>query len=780
MFHGGDYMKKWIRNSIAAIACLSTLGLSACSLSSPDKTGGGDPIVSSFGTVALVEYVDNNTKFTDYNGEQHTYQEIVDRQLTAMAQDIATRLWTIYGDGSTAPHQIITDTLNNEDFLTIAADDVVVKNTYQYYDDNQLVVDSEGNPKKTAINLSQDETGGNPTEIYQLPGVGPVTDVSGNIYLDLTGPDELGYVQATDIGSITDQNPYKAYNHYYYEKEIGEGKPKKGYGVIFKNNQASLFNNLSNLLFTMNEKINNQAGNSTIAHEDIEDTKDYQYNLRNVLNFKDSINGGPRWAVVAKWNDGTITDENVAEGGVNAGQDPRSDDYYQFFFYFNKDNLNKTDFEAEVKSSFQKEAGEAFKPEIDHLIITEQPAWAIQNALPTDQKIDEISDLTAILKRYLASIVHSRGNEDVYLHEDVTTDDHYNAYIGSINYTANWIDLYYKDIFQVIKENIIGKDLWGENNDLAKGAYLQQLSDDLYEMVSEYSEKLDYNEDYYYKLKQPSFVYDIENSKHIKEYCDFMTNHSNISWTNFDSFLIEYLTARNYQGYDLLVPTLLRNCAEHTFVGEESEPAIQGDRWFVSSKSGMSVYDSPDNFTGDNVEIKPAKNYKSVLFFAKEATDLTKYSIMVFFGNVQQAFAVRPMITLVNGNGVTKEITTLTTEDYTLSGTKDTEYVDGNKETGKYIVKADHEYTGYEEASFIIEFNKGSIVGPGSYTPTLNPTIADNDWVLQTSKKGDKVDSVDTILNAYNYIQISFEQFDLNGNAIQSNVPYGFVLDIVD
>lgn len=733
-------MKKWLRNITMGLSMTCMLGLTACAYT-PGEGQNGSPIVSPFGKVALMEYVDNATKFVDYDNATHEYSKIVDRQLTAMAEDIAGRLYTIYGGGTSGDSIVIQNSANptSVPFLTTNIAQVVTGDV----------------PVK--VTLADGEN------IYATSDTLNSISTTSPIYYDLEkvemGEHDLGYIQAKELGLITNDNAYKKYNHYYFVDTESQSYLKPNYGVVFEANQASLFDNLSNLLYTMNE-INGQGTIEYTPHEKDDDP----YSLANVLNFKDSMNGGPRWAVVAK----LVKEDNPDD------PDDRSKDYYKFQFLYNKNNhKTKAEFEREIKNNIPD-----FDTTNDHIIIIEQPAWEITKSAT----ITDIEALTTILKKYLASIIASGGNSDIYLAEDVTSatsDDVYISRTQNINYTANWLDLYFTEILDVIKTNIIGKELW--NTDLGYGEYLQGLSDDCYKVTNE---KLlpDY-EDYFNNDRVPVFLYNIEDSPYVSDYLmviEHKQENESKDWKFIDLFLTEYLNARNYQGYDLLVSTLLRSCADHMVTSGEDETLEKSSRWFVSSKSGISVYDSPDDYAGDKVEIKPAKQYKSVLFFAKEATDLTEYSIMVFFGNVQQSFAVRPIITLVNGNGQEKEITILTTDDYTLSATTDKEYVDGNKETGKYIVRADNEYTGYDEASFIIEFNKGSIVGEGSYTSTPEPTIADNDWVLQSSYTNGKLTSVDTILDAYNYIQISFEQFDLSGNPVSSNIPFGFIITITN
>lgn len=786
-------MKKWLRNMTVALCLGGMLGLSACSLDYPDfGTNGTDtPIASSFGKVALVEYTDNTTTFLDYDGEHsYTYDKIVNRQLTAMAEDIASRLWTIYGDqnGNLAGSDnkiTIMDKLNSgKEFLNITLDGVVANNATKYIGDK-----ASG---KVSIKVGTD------SEIHWTQGGNFEDDLTNNVYYDTQVDSTTGEVTIKDLGN--GNTTYPKYNHYYIDET--DVNLSYHYGIVFQGNYASLFNNFSNILYHMNgehldadNKVTGTIENSPMPKGQNEDNN---YNLTNILNFKHTINGGPRWAVVAKWNDDEITDDNVVEGGVYAGQDPRSDDYYQFFFYFNEsynlniedkieNNILKKGFRTEVKEKYKSDSGVDFDQNHDQLIIIEQPAWEITK----HTSITKEEDLTNILKKYLASIIVSGGDSALYLKDDVTTDTNdaiYNNRVQNITYTANWLELYYDDILEVIKKNIIGDELWGEddpttklNNDSRKGAYLQGLSDDLYKFTTEnisniLNNKLNPNDYFIAKTNVPKFQYGIINSKYLTLFLKGVDH----SWFNFNQFLINYLTSRNYQAYDLLVPTLLRSCANHTYSttieGEEKET---GTRWYVSSKSGMTIYKSPDDFAGNNAEIKPARNYKSVIFFAKEATDLSKYSVMVFFGNVERAFAVRPIVTLVNGNGQTKEITTLGDDDYSISA-QDKEYLNGDKETGKYVVKADSDYTGYEEASFFIEFSKGSIVGPGSFTTTQNPTIVDNDWVLQVDRQDKKVNSVDTILNGYNYIQISFEQYDLSGNLLGEKVPYGVLIDIVD
>lgn len=765
--------------------CLgAVLGLSACSLEHPDPStnGSSTPIVSSFGKVALVEYVDNNTLFLDYDGEHsYTYDKIVDRQLTAMAEDITSRLWTVYGNQNNNITGItINDSLkNNNTFLTETISGIVVDNATKYF--------GEEESGKAPINVGKKE------DIKYTQGGSFEGTITKNVYYDVQVDSKSGNVTIKDFGDGNTE--YQKYNHYYIDEQKEENSSHKyHYGVVFEGNYASLFNNLSNLLYHMNNEYlaDTEEAKGTIVHTDLPKSgEENNYNLTNVLNFKDTINGGPRWAVVAKWNDGTIKDEDVIEGGAHEGEDPRSDDYYQFFFYFNSNNeyKNKADFETAVKAKFQQEneQHDSFNATFDQLIITEQPAWEIAKNTP----ITKQDQLTKVIKKYLASIIVAGGVDNLYLQDDVTsdtTDAIYNSRIQNITYTANWLELYYDDILNVIKQKIIGDELWG--SDAGYGSYLQGLSDDLYEMVVN-NPILDVIEVFWnQKLRIPLFEYFVDNTDYIEIFLDLLKNKqtSNIylvgedksqKWEYIKPFLTQYLIARNYQGYDLLVPTLLRSCAQHAYSSTQEGENVIENRWFVSSKSGMTVYSSPDDFAGNSAEIKPAKNYKSVIFFAKEATDLSKYSVMVFFGNVQQAFAVRPIITLVNGNGTTKNITTLTSEDYTISA-QDKEYLNGDKESGKYVVKADHEYTGYEEASFFIEFSRGNIVGPGSYAATSNPSIADNDWVLQPEYKGENLVSVDTILNGYNYIQISFEQYDLSGNLLTEKVPYGVLIDIVD
>ena len=733
--------RKWWRNILLSCGLVSVLGLTACSGSFTNNDGTTTDISTTFGKVALVEYTNPDTLFMDYNGQQYTYRQIVDRQITAMAEDIASRLWSVYG--TTHGQDIsIGDKLNGGVFLTETVKNLVVNQVMQSTADTNDV----RQPVSIAITLND----GSPYSVYATNNPQEPIDTSGlqTAYLDVT-LDEKGNVLSNSVTNTV--GAYEKYNHYYVAQN--NVTPSEYYGVILQNNQASLFNNLSNLLYTMNE-VMSDGQKGTIIHQDIDqDDVDYVYSLANVLNFSNSIEGGNRWSVLAKYYDNG-TSEPVGD------EDVTLDDYYLLEFSFGS---------IPTKTN-----------EKDKIITISQDAWQIVQDYPTtiDQNI-----LTTVLKKYIASIIASNGNEEVYLDLDVyssASDTAYDRTIDSINYTANWIDLYYEDILNVIKENVIGPTLW--NNDVKYGTYLQQLSDDLYEMVT--TQIISLPDYYYHETKNvPTFIYTIQDTTYIKEMVEMMDSvyadrGANNPYTkDLWNFLTQYLQARNYQGYELLIPSMIRSSANHTYAMESEAKS----RWYVSSKSAVTVYDSQDDFAGEDMEILPAKEYKSVLFFAKEAVDLTQdYNIWFFFGNVSQAFAVRPIITICSGTTSEQEITTLTMEDYTISEltASDSDFVGGDRTTGQYIVKTDDQYItdmGQDYAGFELELHKGSIASAGIYDATANPTIADNDWVLSRAD-----DSIDTILNAVNYIQISFEVFDLEGQPLEENIPFGFSIQVLN
>ena len=733
--------RKWWRNILLSCGLVSVLGLTACSGSFTNNDGTTTDISTTFGKVALVEYTNPDTLFMDYNGQQYTYRQIVDRQITAMAEDIASRLWSVYG--TTHGQDIsIGDKLNGGVFLTETVKNLVVNQVMQSTADTNDV----RQPVSIAITLND----GSPYSVYATNNPQEPIDTSGlqTAYLDVT-LDEKGNVLSNSVTNTV--GAYEKYNHYYVAQN--NVTPSEYYGVILQNNQASLFNNLSNLLYTMNE-VMSDGQKGTIIHQDIDqDDVDYVYSLANVLNFSNSIEGGNRWSVLAKYYDNG-TSEPVGD------EDVTLDDYYLLEFSFGS---------IPTKTN-----------EKDKIITISQDAWQIVQDYPTtiDQNI-----LTTVLKKYIASIIASNGNEEIYLDLDVyssASDTAYDRTIDSINYTANWIDLYYEDILNVIKENVIGPTLW--NNDVKYGTYLQQLSDDLYEMVT--TQIISLPDYYYHETKNvPTFIYTIQDTTYIKEMVEMMDSvyadrGANNPYTkDLWNFLTQYLQARNYQGYELLIPSMIRSSANHTYAMESEAKS----RWYVSSKSAVTVYDSQDDFAGEDMEILPAKEYKSVLFFAKEAVDLTQdYNIWFFFGNVSQAFAVRPIITICSGTTSEQEITTLTMEDYTISEltASDSDFVGGDRTTGQYIVKTDDQYItdmGQDYAGFELELHKGSIASAGIYDATANPTIADNDWVLSRAD-----DSIDTILNAVNYIQISFEVFDLEGQPLEENIPFGFSIQVLN
>ncbi len=733
--------RKWWRNILLSCGLVSVLGLTACSGSFTNNDGTTTDISTTFGKVALVEYTNPDTLFTDYNGQQYTYRQIVDRQITAMAEDIASRLWSVYG--TTHGQDIsIGDKLNGGVFLTETVKNLVVNQVMQSTTDTNDV----RQPVSIAIPLND----GSPYSVYATNNPQEPIDTSGlqTAYLDVT-LDEKGNVLSNSVTNTV--GAYEKYNHYYVAQN--NVTPSEYYGVILQNNQASLFNNLSNLLYTMNE-VMSDGQKGTIIHQDIDqEDNDYVYSLANVLNFSNSIEGGNRWSVLAKYYDNG-TSEPVGD------EDVTLDDYYLLEFSFGS---------IPTKTN-----------EKDKIITISQDAWQIVQDYPTtiDQNI-----LTTVLKKYIASIIASNGDEEVYLDLDVyssASDTAYDRTIDSINYTANWIDLYYEDILNVIKENVIGPTLW--NNDVKYGTYLQQLSDDLYEMVT--TQIISLPDYYYHETKNaPTFIYTIQNTTYITEMVEIMDSvyadrvANNPYTDDLWNFLTQYLQARNYQGYELLIPSMVRSGANHTYAMESETKS----RWYVSSKSAVTVYDSQDDFAGEDMEILPAKEYKSVLFFAKEAVDLTQdYNIWFFFGNVSQAFAVRPIITICSGTTSEQEITTLTMEDYTISEltASDSDFVGGDRTTGQYIVKTDDQYItdmGQDYAGFELELHKGSIASAGIYDATANSTIADNDWVLSRTE-----DSIDTILNAVNYIQISFEVFDLEGQPLEENIPFGFSIQVLN
>ena len=738
--------RKWWRNILLSCGLVSVLGLTACSGSFTNNDGTTTDISTTFGKVALVEYTNPNTLFTDYNGQQYTYRQIVDRQITAMAEDIASRLWSVYG--TTHGQDIsIGDKLNGGVFLTETVKNLVVNQVMQSTADTNDV----RQPVSIAITLNDE----GPYTVYATNNPQDPIDTSGlqTAYLDVT-LDEKGNVLSNSVTNTV--GAYEKYNHYYVAQN--NVTPSQYYGVILQNNQASLFNNLSNLLYTMNE-VMSDGQKGTIIHQDIDqDDVDYVYSLANVLNFSNSIEGGNRWSVYATYNDNG-TSEPVGD------EDVTLDDYYEFEFSF---GLVQTP-----------------SKENDKTLNISQDPWQIVQDYPTtiDQNI-----LTTVLKKYIASIIASNGDEEVYLDLDVyssASDTAYDRTIDSINYTANWIDLYYEDILNVIKGNIIGSTLW--DNDIQYGTYLQQLSDDLYDLVTRYQDNIEsVISNSYFDLdkEQPRFSYNIIDSDYIKTFLNigdksFYNQGENLAeiWGYIQPFLDQYLQARNYQGYELLIPSMIRSSANHTYAMESEAKS----RWYVSSKSAVTVYDSQDDFAGEDMEILPAKEYKSVLFFAKEAVDLTQdYNIWFFFGNVSQAFAVRPIITICSGTTSEQEITTLTMEDYTISEltASDSDFVGGDRTTGQYIVKTDDQYItdmGQDYAGFELELHKGSIASAGIYDATANPTIADNDWVLSRAD-----DSIDTILNAVNYIQISFEVFDLEGQPLEENIPFGFSIQVLN
>ena len=733
--------RKWWRNILLSCGLVSVLGLTACSGSFTNNDGTTTDISTTFGKVALVEYTNPDTLFTDYNGQQYTYRQIVDRQITAMAEDIASRLWSVYG--TTHGQDIsIGDKLNGGVFLTETVKNLVVNQVMQSTADTNDV----RQPVSIAITLNDE----GPYTVYATNNPQEPIDTSGlqTAYLDVT-LDEKGNVLSNSVTNTV--GAYEKYNHYYVAQN--NVTPSEYYGVILQNNQASLFNNLSNLLYTMNE-VMSDGQKGTIIHQDIDlNDNDYVYSLANVLNFSGSIQGGDRWSVYATYNDNG-TSEPVGD------EDVTLDDYYLLHFEY-----------GTVPTTTNEK---------DKIITISQDAWQIVQDYPTtiDQNI-----LTTVLKKYIASIIASNGDEEVYLDLDVyssASDTAYDRTIDSINYTANWIDLYYEDILNVIKENIIGPTLW--DNDVKYGTYLQQLSDDLYEMVNS-SYTIINNREYYFRTIYPVFIYNIQDTTFITEMVKIMDSvyadrGANNPYTDdLWDFLTQYLQARNYQGYELLIPSMIRSSANHTIQNQEEETT----RWYVSSKSAVTVYDSQDDFAGEDMEILPAKEYKSVLFFAKEAVDLTQdYNIWFFFGNVSQAFAVRPIITICSGTTSEQEITTLTMEDYTISEltASDSDFVGGDRTTGQYIVKTDDQYItdmGQDYAGFELELHKGSIASAGIYDATANPTIADNDWVLSRAD-----DSIDTILNAVNYIQISFEVFDLEGQPLEENIPFGFSIQVLN
>ena len=736
--------RKWWRNILLSCGLVSVLGLTACSGSFTNNDGTTTDISTTFGKVALVEYTNPDTLFTDYNGQQYTYRQIVDRQITAMAEDIASRLWSVYG--TTHGQDIsIGDKLNGGVFLTETVKNLVVNQVMQSTADTNDV----RQPVSIAIPLND----GSPYSVYATNNPQEPIDTSGlqTAYLDVT-LDEKGNVLSNSVTNTV--GAYEKYNHYYVAQN--NVTPSEYYGVILQNNQASLFNNLSNLLYTMNE-VMSDGQKGTIIHQDFDlEDNDYVYSLANVLNFSGSIQGGDRWSVYATYNDNG-TSEPVGD------EDVTLDDYYEFEFSF---GLVQTP-----------------SKENDKTLNISQDPWQIVQDYPTtiDQNI-----LTTVLKKYIASIIASNGDEEVYLDLDVyssASDTVYDRTIDSINYTANWIDLYYEDILNVIKENIIGPILW--ENDIKYGTYLQQLSDDLYYIINNYATTVQDPYNYFIPDKNiPKLLYFINSSIYIDEFLEiFNTNgyhygdNSLSLWNYINPFLMQYLEARNYQGYKLLIPSMIRSSANHTYAVESEAKS----RWYVSSKSAVTVYDSQDDFAGEDMEILPAKEYKSVLFFAKEAVDLTQdYNIWFFFGNVSQAFAVRPIITICSGTTSEQEITTLTMEDYTISEltASDSDFVGGDRTTGQYIVKTDDQYItdmGQDYAGFELELHKGSIASAGIYDATANPTIADNDWVLSRAD-----DSIDTILNAVNYIQISFEVFDLEGQPLEENIPFGFSIQVLN
>ncbi len=79
----------------------------------------------------------------------------------------------------------------------------------------------------------------------------------------------------------------------------------------------------------------------------------------------------------------------------------------------------------------------------------------------------------------------------------------------------------------------------------------------------------------------------------------------------------------------------------------------------------------------------------------------------------------------------------------------------------------------FDIPSFTIEFLTGAGVftGAGEYDPISIPTIADNDW--EYSNK-------DVVLDAKNYIQVTFALYDLDGNRLMDELPLSFSMSIYD
>lgn len=704
-------MKKWVRNLTLGVVMTSMLGITACTGKFKDSTTGEEVTIEpDFGKVAIVEYANNSTKFVDYDGKEWTYPEIVDRQITAMASSIAKRLYSIYGEEtpSTSPITIENKLVPGSTFHTVAKNDQVVTANDYTY---------SGTIKSTMDDANVSSSG------------------IGDITVNADGTVSLNQIV---------KNEYKKYYRDYYN--VGNSF----YGVVSSHNQASTFDNLATLLYAMNND-----GTGTIKHVDIDEqtgsNADNPYTLDHILNFHNTINSTHSWTVTATYNNNGTTED-------------ATDDYYTYAFTF--DNVQESFDTSEESGNFK--------------VTTQSQVWKICEE--NNGQAINIETLTNVLKRYMASIIVSQGTESVYLSENVFDKNAEDAYVKrcqNITLTDNWIDSYYDHILKVLKSKIIGDYIWDSQETYRN--YLQQLSDDLYATFKDVNVDFELQEGFF---KEDNFIvpvleYRLKHSNYIKEFYKFAQGEysgQSVIESDFVNaqklYLQQYLTARNYQGIDLIVPAILSSCADATIsseVGDETEQSA----WFISSKSNIDVRDSQDDLgTGDDFDALPAKQYQSMLFFAKQAVDLTKdHSIYIIFGNVEEKpFAVKPVITVVSGVDVNhKTITTLSADEYEFSTitAPDSDFVNDDRTTGMYVVKVDDDYQNGDMAGFELDLKAGSIASAGYYNATKEPTIVKNDWILNGNPKT-------AILNAVNYIQISFEFYSLDGQPLGETIEFGF------